>query len=434
MQWRTRTVLTVCVLFAVLGITSVLVSVRAERRAMRFEHLRSVARMGTAAIQSADEGGRVAPSIELFRRWSWTAMTGGQLLGAALFGADGQLLDVQPQDLATVDAVADTFARGATSIVCAKPIGRVAFVGRQIRDKPSVWVIAARAQSKSPLGSTVVTCAAIVTVVLLLTLVLLRRSFDRMVLTPLMAIQQATRGGGEPSLVRLPTSLADEFGELARNVARMIEENRTVQSRMGHMERTMDARVADQTKRIQGMLRQAKKQAWMDPLTGLGNRRLLDDRLEELFDTQRANGEDLSVIMFDLDNFKGLNDTLGHAAGDEVLGFVGELLRCSLRPSDIGLRSGGDEFVVILLDTDADEAKRTAERFAQLFAQRASLFKVSPRVSLSAGVASINRHDPENGAGLMALADAGLYQAKRAGKGVVNIVDNTPIPVASGVR
>ena len=433
MQWRARSVFTVSVLFAVLGVASVLVSVRDERQAMRSEHLQSVARMGTAAIQSAADAEWAASNIEVFRRWSWTAMADRQVLGAVLFDADGKLLDMQPQDLAAADSVSDTFARGATTIVCAPPIGRVAFVGRRSRDKPSVWMIAARPRSSATIRSTVAACAAVVAVVLLLTLVLLRRSFDRTILAPLAAIRRTTCVGGERSLGRLPTGRSDEFGVLARNITRLIEEKETVQSRIGSMERTMDARVADQTKRIQGMLTQAKRQAWMDPLTGLGNRRLLDDRLEELFDTQRANGEDLSVIMFDLDNFKGLNDTLGHAAGDGVLSFVGELLRCSLRPSDIGLRCGGDEFVVILLDTDIDDARRTAERFTKLFAQRASLYKVSPTVSLSAGVASIDRHDPENGAGLLALADAGLYQAKRAGKGVVCVVDNMPTPVPSSV-
>jgi len=134
---------------------------------------------------------------------------------------------------------------------------------------------------------------------------------------------------------------------------------------------------------------------------------------------QREKDEDLAVVMIDVDNFKTHNDTLGHQAGDELLRFVGDLLRGSIRPSDHAIRYGGDEFALLLLNVDKRHACIIVERIVKLFAQYAATLGETTTVSLSAGVATMKGdkcHDPQ---GLLAHADAALYKAKRGGKNTV---------------
>ena len=182
----------------------------------------------------------------------------------------------------------------------------------------------------------------------------------------------------------------------------------------------MNSRVADQTRQINAMLKRAERAVWIDPLTRLGNRSLLEDRLEKVFEAQRCSGQDLSIVMLDLDNFKKLNDTQGHVAGDEMLRFVGELVRGTIRPTDVGVRYGGDEFAIILVDTTPDKAAALAERL-RLFGQRAGVLGLDPPVSLSAGIASLLQDRPNSGKHLLRLADRALYKAKSRGKNALYV-------------
>ena len=132
----------------------------------------------------------------------------------------------------------------------------------------------------------------------------------------------------------------------------------------------------------------------------------------------------MSVIMFDIDHFKTLNDTLGHQAGDELLAFTGELIRQCLRADDSAVRYGGDEFMLILPGVPVEQAQTVAGRVIALFAQRAKLVEVSPRPSMSAGVASQLNNVPSSAKEIIDLADRALYQAKQAGKNTVRICQN----------
>ncbi|HWL95659.1 MAG TPA: GGDEF domain-containing protein, partial [Phycisphaerae bacterium] len=164
-------------------------------------------------------------------------------------------------------------------------------------------------------------------------------------------------------------------------------------------------------------LTRVRKEAWIDPLTGIHNRRFLEEKYPEMYETQRAAGRDLSLVMIDLDNFKRLNDTKGHAAGDSVLAFVGDLLRQCLRGDDCAVRYGGDEFVVILPGVCADNAKILAERLLSLFNQHAkTMFSGEASVSMTAGIAGMRQNEPRSASELLACADDALLAAKQAGK------------------
>ncbi len=209
-----------------------------------------------------------------------------------------------------------------------------------------------------------------------------------------------------------------ELGKIAQKMVSLQGALSTWRNRAQSTERRMDQQVALETQKISRALDRMRHEAWLDPLTRVNNRRFLEDKFKAIFDAQRAASQDLSVVMLDLDHFKQLNDTMGHAAGDEVLRFVGELLRQCLRTDDIAVRYGGDEFVLILPGVKIENASETADRILKLFAQRAKMMvSVNPVPSLTAGIASMVCNRPTDELELLAFADKTLLAAKRAGKG-----------------
>ncbi|XXF16043.1 GGDEF domain-containing protein [Pseudomonas sp. D1-36] len=166
-----------------------------------------------------------------------------------------------------------------------------------------------------------------------------------------------------------------------------------------------------------GKMRQVLQiQSIKDPLTGLYNRRFMEETLKRELSKVARDAVDLSVIMLDLDNFKKLNDLHGHSAGDAVLRNTASLIISAIRATDVACRFGGEELMVILPDCSLDDALLRAESI------RASLESMSPTdgtqtysVTASFGVASATRNGI-NQAELIKAADAALYRAKRGGK------------------
>jgi diguanylate cyclase (GGDEF)-like protein len=209
-----------------------------------------------------------------------------------------------------------------------------------------------------------------------------------------------------------------ELGKIAERLVSLQGALSAWRNRAQSTERRMDQQVALETQQISRALKRMRREAWLDPLTRVNNRRFLEDEFKAIFDAQRAASQDLSVVMLDLDHFKLLNDTLGHAAGDEVLRFVGELLRQCLRTDDIAVRYGGDEFAMILPGVTMEEAGETTDRILKLFTQRAKMMvNVDPVPSLTAGIASVVRNSPVSELELLAFADKALLVAKKASKG-----------------
>ena len=166
------------------------------------------------------------------------------------------------------------------------------------------------------------------------------------------------------------------------------------------------------------------RQAVTDELTGLGNRRLLFDVLDRFFadhvEGRGAADEPASALAFlfiDLNRFKEINDSFGHPAGDELLRKLGPRLRASLRPGDVPIRLGGDEFGALLLDADAAAAVAVAQRVADTLSEPFVLGGVTAHIGASIGVA-LAPGDAVDVAGLMWCADVAMYRAKLGGSEV----------------
>lgn len=218
----------------------------------------------------------------------------------------------------------------------------------------------------------------------------------------------------------------DEVGDLARAMEALCDELSASRERAADLQAAADRRLIAETERLTLKLRRAERKAWTDPLTRLGNRRLLDEKFEEVLESERRSSRDLALVMIDIDHFKKLNDTLGHQAGDELIAFIGELLRQCVREQDLAVRYGGDEFMLVLPGTSMGEARVVAERVVRLFGQRARLIPCDPKPSMSAGIATLHEHAPANAAMFIEMADRGLYRAKTSGRSQVCIESPRP--------
>jgi two-component system, cell cycle response regulator len=170
--------------------------------------------------------------------------------------------------------------------------------------------------------------------------------------------------------------------------------------------------------RLRASVTQTIEMAVTDGLTGLHNRRYLDSHLQTLFDRAVARRRSLSVMITDLDRFKTINDRFGHDGGDEVLREFARRLRKNVRGIDLACRFGGEEFVVVMPDTEAAIAEMVAERVRAEIAQ--TPFRIGASgdtisVTVSVGVSSLRR-GADTVQDLMKRADIALYEAKNAGR------------------
>jgi diguanylate cyclase (GGDEF)-like protein len=165
-----------------------------------------------------------------------------------------------------------------------------------------------------------------------------------------------------------------------------------------------------------------RSQAIRDPLTGLFNRRYLEETMERELNRVKRHGTPLGVIMMDLDHFKDYNDSFGHSAGDELLRALGSLIRSHIRGEDIACRYGGEEFLVILPGTSMQIALERAKNLRQAVKEMHHHYQGLKPTTISLGVAAYPDHGA-TGAQLIRLADTALYRAKQAGRDRVVVAE-----------
>ena len=167
---------------------------------------------------------------------------------------------------------------------------------------------------------------------------------------------------------------------------------------------------------------QLTRQALHDPLTGLPNRILYNDRLEHALGRRRRHARNVAVLFLDLDDFKTVNDSLGHDAGDVLIRHVATRLLGSIRPGDTAARFGGDEFAVLLEDVDEDQTIAVVNRIFSEFDVPFDLGDRSLLVNASIGIALSSDELPE-AQDMLRASDTAMYEAKDAGKGKYRIFE-----------
>jgi diguanylate cyclase (GGDEF)-like protein len=178
---------------------------------------------------------------------------------------------------------------------------------------------------------------------------------------------------------------------------------------MGGYVNRLRAGLAGSNRRLEDALERIREIATRDELTGTYNRRFLMESLARELARAGRSGGGLSVCLIDVDHFKAVNDTLGHAAGDGVLKQVAEIAGRGLRAIDVFGRFGGEEFLLLLPDTDRAGARVVAERIRAAVA-------AETRVTVTIGVA---QHAGDGAAAVLARADQALYRGKAAGRNTV---------------
>ena len=184
-----------------------------------------------------------------------------------------------------------------------------------------------------------------------------------------------------------------------------------------------ELREQDNLAHSRAMVRELRQRAYRDSLTGLGNRLFFQERAEVALDRARRMGGEASMLLIDLDNFKEVNDTQGHRAGDELLIAAARRLASAVRPGDLPVRLGGDEFAVLLADgAGHDSAVALAQRLERVFSEPYRVSDGVLQIRASIGVASSDgrlpsEHGVESEEVLFRNADLALYAAKADGKG-----------------
>ncbi len=388
--------------------------------------VRALASIGANAIRPVGSEGAPLYDLDRFEWWSWATMTDPGVVSTVLIGPSGAPVATHPVDDNLGDAVSRAVGAGADRVSIAERGEDAELVVCDLGRGHRLALLARSPGGRAVEGWGFAYFAAMAVVGVVFVFAGLVGLLRCQVLKPLSGLTALSESAVAEHSGGPARSREISFERLANGVSRLAEECRRSRACIARLRRSVDARITQETREIEIMLRHAEREAWRDPLTGLGNRRLLEDRGERLVSDHVACGEDLSIILLDLDNFKVLNDALGHAAGDELLAAVGQLLRDSIRGGDMGLRLGGDEFAVILPGTRLEEAYATADRLISLFGQQARRYGVHPRVSMSAGVSSLAHHGTVDAASLLSAADEGLYRAKRAGKGRVGVAPQPP--------
>jgi diguanylate cyclase (GGDEF)-like protein len=183
-------------------------------------------------------------------------------------------------------------------------------------------------------------------------------------------------------------------------------------------------RIRSLTRDLEAKTRAMTRLASVDGLTGVGNRRSFDERIAEELERCRSSGKPLSLLLLDVDHFKRVNDTHGHAVGDAVLVSLGRLLSELTRACDVPFRYGGEEFAVVASGTHSRQATFLAERLRSGFALRTRAATTCGGQTISIGLCGTDQLAPDVDASeLVSAADSALYRAKGSGRNCVRMYD-----------
>ena len=255
----------------------------------------------------------------------------------------------------------------------------------------------------------------VVVIAVVATLLLTRR-----LVAPMRRLMRAARAVGSGRLdVYVPAKSGDELGLLTHTFNHMTQRLAESQGEVANYQRTLEDKVAQRTKELEVATAHAYKLAQHDILTGLPNRSLLNQRLRQILAQALRDSTQVACLFLDFDNFKRINDTLGHDAGDQLLQAIAQRLTKAVRESDTVARLGGDEFVLVLPSLNASDATfevmAVISRIRESFKEPFRLSDQIPTLTCSIGVA-IYPVDAPDAITLIKQADTAMYSAKESGR------------------
>ncbi|MCZ6774816.1 MAG: EAL domain-containing protein [Proteobacteria bacterium] len=261
----------------------------------------------------------------------------------------------------------------------------------------------------------------------------------------LKAMRQGTSEKGVPLLMHVPSGALKTFrvngapindgDEKTRGVLATFDDVTDIEKKNTDLKRTLQ-KLEKSTDEINRQNVELRFLATRDPLTGCLNRRAFFERYDQLFDEAKAKNSALSCIMVDIDHFKAVNDNHGHSVGDDVIGFMADVLKIESRDDDLVCRYGGEEFCLVLPGLNMEDAAAVAERLCQTIRETSDAhFKGKVRITISAGVAT-QTADSFTSMDLVNEADTALYAAKEGGRNRYVCwgdtgVDGRPLPADS---
>ena len=210
--------------------------------------------------------------------------------------------------------------------------------------------------------------------------------------------------------------LSSSFNEMMINLKSSTAEKEQALQQLQELNKTLESRVMERTLALEAVNKQLKHIALHDPLTGLANRTLIKDRLEQAIRIAKREQKPLAIIMMDLDRFKEINDTLGHNVGDQLLQEVAKRLLGLMREMDTVGRLGGDEFALIIPGSDEENALHIASTLVDVLDKPVVLGETSFSIEASLGITVYPQHGL-NSTTLLKRADVAMYVAKRNRKG-----------------
>ncbi len=228
-------------------------------------------------------------------------------------------------------------------------------------------------------------------------------------------------GGMLLGICALLVSVSDRVYQTFRNMISLNWERETISRELADLTSSL----RDRNRQLRDARRQLTDLANVDELTGLGNRRMVNNVLQDEINRARRAGTELSVILLDVDCFKSYNDNHGHPAGDEILKRLADLMqRATSRAGELVGRYGGEEFILVLPGADRESAMRTARRLQELVMAEAiphGHSDIADTITISQGVATLSRDGEPTPGELIQRADSALYDAKNGGRNMIRV-------------
>ena len=255
----------------------------------------------------------------------------------------------------------------------------------------------------------------------LLVAIVLSSRLQKVVTDPILKLAMTARriSQNEDYSLRADKYSQDEIGSLVDDFNEMLEQIQSRDQELYHINEKLEEKVRHRTVELTELTKQLEHQAYHDALTGLANRINFDNNLRLAIEHQHRYGGQLAVLFLDLDRFKIINDTLGHAMGDKLLSEVAKRFRHCVRGSDTLARLGGDEFAVLLFEVEhTNTAMAVARKLAEAISKPIQLDGHELHLSTSIGISTFP-DDGTDAEALMKTADTAMYRSKERGRNQV---------------